>query len=59
MAEYVQQSIEEMLPELEQIERVGICTGEETRLEPRALVYINDLLLLLTRTQEKIYDVHS
>lgn len=31
MAEYVQQSIEEMLPELEQIERVGICTAEETR----------------------------
>ncbi|XP_071151041.1 U3 small nucleolar RNA-associated protein 6 homolog, partial [Mytilus edulis] len=31
MAEYVQQSIEEMLPELEQMERVGICTGIETR----------------------------
>ncbi|XP_064604672.1 U3 small nucleolar RNA-associated protein 6 homolog [Liolophura sinensis] len=31
MAEFVQQSIEEMLPELQQMERVGLFTKEETR----------------------------
>lgn len=31
MAEYVQQSVEEMLPELEQMERVGLFTAVETR----------------------------
>ncbi len=30
MAEFVQQSIEEMLPELEQMERVGLFTAKET-----------------------------
>ncbi|ESO87387.1 hypothetical protein LOTGIDRAFT_235075 [Lottia gigantea] len=31
MAEYVQQNIEDMLPELEQLERVGLFTKDETR----------------------------
>ena len=31
MAEFVQQSIEEMLPELEQMERVGLFSTGETR----------------------------
>ena len=31
MAEFVQQSIEEMLPELEQMERVGLFSCAETR----------------------------
>ena len=31
MAEFVQQNIEEMLPELEQMERVGLFTSAETR----------------------------
>jgi hypothetical protein len=31
MAEYVQQSVEEMLPELVQMERVGLFTAVETR----------------------------
>ncbi|XP_069125423.1 U3 small nucleolar RNA-associated protein 6 homolog [Argopecten irradians] len=31
MAEFVQQNIEGMIPELEQMERVGLFTGDETR----------------------------
>ncbi len=31
MAEFVQKVIEEMIPELEQMERVGLFTGKETR----------------------------
>ncbi|XP_061191995.1 U3 small nucleolar RNA-associated protein 6 homolog [Saccostrea echinata] len=42
MAEFVQQSIEEMLPELEQMERIGLFTKEETNQilkKRRALEY--------------------
>ena len=31
MAEHVQQSVEELLPELEQMERVGLFTNKEIR----------------------------
>ena len=31
MAEYVQQSVEELLPELEQMGRVGLFTNKEIR----------------------------
>ena len=31
MAEFVQQSIEEMLPELEQMQRVGLFSAREAR----------------------------
>ena len=42
MAEFVQQSVEEMLPELEQMARVGLFTQSETR-------YIDQIYTAVTR----------
>lgn len=39
MAEYVQQRIEWMLPELEQMERVGLFTAKEIKYAPNIFSY--------------------
>ena len=42
MAEFVQQSIEETIPELEQLERVGLFAKEEIKLVNLSLLmYVN------------------
>jgi hypothetical protein len=50
MSEFVQQSVEEMLPELEQMQRLGLFTAEETKYIAAELYYrsfVACVLLLL------------
>ena len=41
MAEYVQQNLEGMLPELEEMERLGVFTNDEIRSEIFSVYVIN------------------
>ena len=50
MAEFVQQSVEEMLPELEQMSRVGLFTDEETRYKN---IFMLDYTLILSLTPRR------